>query len=103
MLLAAGRNQDSAYPSLSSKLRSPCRWIVCGTGPVYGGGVLLNTGSESRPLTPPGGFAQCSVGSTVVSGDRNRLLPSTSWFRHVTRVCLLTLASMVQAGECAVI
>ena len=35
-----------------------------GTGPVYGPGVSVKVGRVSRPVTPPGALAQCSVGST---------------------------------------
>ena len=49
-------------PSLT--IEAQWTWVTIGTGPVYGPGVDVKAGLVSRPPTPPGGFAQCSVGST---------------------------------------
>ena len=69
-----------------------------GTGPVYGPGVLVKVGRVSRPVIPPGGLAQCRVGST---GSRwGRKLPFAS-FRsliHLTRTGVFHLASIVRDG-----
>src|SRR3989304_6852059 len=46
MLLAAGRYQASAYPSLSSPTpTAPWTWTTMGTGPVYAPGVGWPVGS----------------------------------------------------------
>jgi len=66
-----------------------------GIGPVYGGGVEENVGVLSRPATPPGGFAQCRVGSTVRRWGTKLLLESTSRFHHVVWTVRLTFASTV--------
>src|SRR4051812_36124087 len=99
MFLAAGSVHVCGRPSLSSKTCAPCRCTIIGCGPVYGGGVLVNVGVESRPALPPGGLAQWMVGSTVSRWGRKLLFESTSWLIQVTRVCLLAVFSRVQPGE----
>src|SRR5438093_7270521 len=83
-----------------------------GTGPVYcvycvfgsvkwasGTYVLpVKSGRMSRPAMPPGGLAQCRVGST---GSRwGRKLPAASLrsLIHLTRTGVFHLASMVSDG-----
>ena len=58
----------------------------------------LNVGRVSRPAMPPGGFAQCSVGSTGRRCGRKLPPPSTSSLIHFTRTGRSTFASMVKAG-----
>jgi hypothetical protein len=65
MSVAGGSHHASGCPSLSSDVCPPWRWTEIGTGPRYGPLPSGNSiGRMSRPLTPPDGFAQCSVGST---------------------------------------
>jgi hypothetical protein len=61
-------------------------------------GCSGNIGRESRPATPPGGLAQCSVGSTDNRCGRKLPAPSTRPFTQVTRTGRSARASMVNAG-----
>src|SRR4051794_30842865 len=98
MSRAAGRNQASGYPSDSSVLCEPCRWVTVGTGPAYGGGVSEKVGLLSRPAVPPGGFAQCRVGSTVSGCGRKCPSEVINPLIHRTRTGRPTLASIVGHG-----
>ena len=95
---AAGRYHASAKPSLSSRLCPPCRWVTIGTGPVYGPGVLPNVRRSSRPSAPPGGLAQCSVGSTGSRWGKKLPLASLRSLIHFTRTGASHFASTVKAG-----
>src|SRR6266511_499271 len=98
MSRATGRYHASGYPSLSSVTCAPCRWVTKGTGPRYGPGVDLNSGRMSRPEFPPGGLAQCSVGSMGSRCGRKLPVRVTSWLTHVTRTGRFARASMTCAG-----
>ena len=99
MLSAAGRYHASAYPSLSSPTpTAPCTWVTSGTGPVYGRASAAKSGRVSRPAVPPGGLAQCRVGSTGSRCGRKLPLASTSSLIHFTRTGRLCLASIVSDG-----
>ena len=60
--------------------------------------MLENVGRESRPATPPGGLAQCNVGSTGNKCGRNPPAPVTRPLIHVTCVGVPRSASIVNAG-----
>jgi hypothetical protein len=61
--------------------------------------VLVKVGRLSRPLMPPGGLAQCSVGSTANRCGRKRPVLVTNWFIQVTRTGRFTCASIVCDGQ----
>ena len=67
-------------------------------GTLVGAGVSSNIGRESRPSSPPGGFAQCSVGSTGSRCGRWFPFTSTSSLIHLTRTGRFHLASIVSEG-----
>ena len=98
MSVAAGRNHASAYLSLQSWTASmPWTWVTIGTGPVT---TRCRRELRSRilPVVPPGGLAQCRVGSTGRRWARKLPLESVSSLIHVTVTGVPRVASMVNDG-----